>query len=200
LYLKIHFTGFVFRFTIRNLNNGITDTEQENMADNILLIGFMGVGKGRTARALAALTGLFTVDTDDLIESMTKMNVRNIFAEQGEAHFRQLEQQTADWLEYHVNGTVVSAGGGFFMVKNLRQIGQVVYLHSPLNSILEVMRSHPNAEAKMKKRPLLQDMARAEALFAERLPLYRQAADIEISVQGRDSGDVAAEIAARLRR
>jgi shikimate kinase len=140
------------------------------------------------------------VDTDDLIESMTKMNIRHIFAEQGEAYFRQLEQQTADWLEYHVSGTVVSAGGGFFMVKNLRRLGQVVYLHSQLESILETMRSHPNAAAKMKKRPLLQDMARAEALFAERLPFYRQAADMEISVQGRDSGDIAAEIATRLRR
>jgi shikimate kinase len=170
------------------------------MADNILLIGFMGVGKGRAARALAGLTGRFTVDTDDLIESMTKTRIRQIFAEQGEAHFRQLEQQAADWLEYHVSGTVVSAGGGFFMVKNLRRLGQVVYLHSPLDGILEAMRRHPNAEAKMKKRPLLQDFDRAETLFTERLPLYRQAADIEIAVQGRESEEIAADIAARLRR
>ena len=50
------------------------------MADNIILIGFMGVGKGRTARALAEKTGLFAVDTDDLIETMTKMKIRQIFA------------------------------------------------------------------------------------------------------------------------
>lgn len=169
------------------------------MADNIILIGFMGVGKGRTARALAALTGRFAVDTDDLIESMVKMKIRDIFAAQGEAQFRQLEQCCADWLERQVSGTVVSAGGGFFKVSNLKRLGQVIYLHSDLDGILEAMRSHPNAEQKMKKRPLLQDLARAESLFKERLPQYREAADMEIAVQGRGNADIAAEIAARLR-
>ncbi|MGX9727043.1 MAG: shikimate kinase [Candidatus Electronema sp. VV] len=169
------------------------------MADNIILIGFMGVGKGRTARALAALTGRFAVDTDDLIESMVKMKIRDIFAAQGEAEFRRLEQFCADWLERQVSGTVVSAGGGFFKVSNLKQLGQVIYLHSELDGILEAMRSHPNAEQKMKKRPLLHDLAKAEALFNERLPQYRQAADMEIAVRGRGNADIAAEIAARLR-
>ncbi|WP_417911522.1 shikimate kinase [Candidatus Electronema sp. TJ] len=170
------------------------------MADNIILIGFMGVGKGRTARALAALTGRFAVDTDDLIESMVKTKVRDIFAAQGEAHFRRLEQQAADWLERQVSGTIVSAGGGFFNVSNLKQLGKVVYLHSDLESIIKALRSAPNAESKMKKRPLLQDMVRAEALFAERLPRYRQAADFEVAVQGRENADIAAEIVEWLRR
>ena len=43
------------------------------MAENIILIGFMGVGKGRVARTLAAGTGRYTVDTDDLIETMVNM-------------------------------------------------------------------------------------------------------------------------------
>jgi shikimate kinase len=170
------------------------------MPDNIILIGFMGVGKGRTARALAALTDRFTVDTDDLIESMVKMKVRQIFASQGEARFRQMEQRTADWLEAHVRGTVVSTGGGFLKVSNIRRLGHVVYLHSTLEDILTAMRSYPNAEKRFKKRPLLQDLARAEALFAERLPQYRQAADMEIAVPGRTTADIAAEIASRLRQ
>ncbi len=169
------------------------------MADNILLIGFMGVGKGRTARALAEQTGRFTVDTDDLIESMTKTKIRQLFAEQGEAHFRQLEQRAADWLEYHVSGTVVSAGGGFFMVKNMQRLGKVIFLHSPLEAILAALRRQPDAEAKMKKRPLLQDLDQAERLFQERLPLYRRVADMEIAVEGRENADIAAEIAFRLR-
>ncbi|MCW5204049.1 shikimate kinase, partial [Desulfobulbus sp. US4] len=48
------------------------------MADNIILIGFMGVGKGRTARALAEQTSRFAVDTDDLIESMVNLKIRDI--------------------------------------------------------------------------------------------------------------------------
>ncbi|XOF34972.1 MAG: shikimate kinase [Candidatus Electrothrix sp. YB6] len=168
------------------------------MADNIILIGFMGVGKGRTARALAELSGRFAVDTDDLIESMVKKKIRRIFAEHGEARFRELEQQAADWLEAHVTGTVVSTGGGFFKVNNLKRLGSVVYLHSPVSDILASIHCHPNAAKKIKKRPLLQNLAQAEELFRERLPQYRLAADYEISVTGKEPQETAAEIIAEI--
>ncbi|MCI5222750.1 MAG: shikimate kinase [Candidatus Electrothrix sp. AR4] len=169
------------------------------MADNIILIGFMGVGKGRTARALSELTGRFTVDTDDLIESMVNTKIRNIFMEQGESGFRQLEKQAAHWLEYHVNGTVVSTGGGFFKVKNLHRLGSVVYLHSSVKDIFLSIRTHPNAKKKMKKRPLLQDLEQAQKLFKERLPQYRRVADFEIAVQGKEIQDIAEEISGLIR-
>lgn len=170
------------------------------MSNNIILIGFMGVGKGRTARELASISGRFAVDTDDLIESMVKMKIRSIFKEHGESWFRQIEQQTANWIEYHLSGTVVSTGGGFFQVKNISRLGQVVYLHAPVESILESMANHPRAKKKLKKRPLLSDLKQAGKLFTKRLPGYRHAADVEINVVDRDISDVALEIADRIRR
>lgn len=160
----------------------------------------MGVGKGRTARALAAECGCLAIDTDDLIESFTKSKIRDIFARQGEPAFRQLEQQVADWLEQQVQRTIVSTGGGFFMVENLARIGRVVYLHSSLKGILAAINKHPQAAQKIKKRPLLQDKDKAKALYQLRLPLYRQAADYEIDVEGRRSSEVAREIKALLVR
>jgi shikimate kinase len=168
------------------------------MNENILLIGFMGVGKGRTARALSALTGCFALDTDDLIESKTKRKIRHIFAEQGEAHFRDLEQQLADWLEEHVSGTVVSTGGGFFKVSNLRKLGRVIYLHAPVEEILHTMQHQENAKKKLKKRPLLHDVEKAKVLFAQRLPLYRAAADFEVVVGEKSAEALAQEILALL--
>lgn len=165
------------------------------MADNIILIGFMGVGKGRTARALAEQTGLFALDTDDLIESMTKMKIRQIFAVHGEPYFRQLEQQVADWLGKHVRNTIVSSGGGFFMVRKLgRKNDRVVYLHASLDAILAAVSGHPQAERKIKKRPLLQDLDKARLLYKERLPRYRAAADVELNVEGLGAEEVAAKI------
>lgn len=172
----------------------------EQVANNILLIGFMGVGKGRTARALAAETGCLAIDTDDLIESFTKTKIRDIFSHQGEPAFRQLEQQVAQWLENQVLRTVVSTGGGFFMVENLRRIGRVVYLHSSLKDILATINKHPQAAQKIKKRPLLQDKEKAKALYQVRLPLYRGVADYEIDVEGRRTSEVAQEIKALLAR
>jgi shikimate kinase len=157
------------------------------MADNIVLIGFMAVGKGRTARQLSRRTGLYTVDTDDLIESKVKESIKGIFDQQGEDAFRVLERQTARWLERSVRGTIVSTGGGFFKVPNLKGIGTVIFLDASLESILECIHAHPDAEGKIRKRPLLGDMAGARRLYKERLPQYREAADLVVKVK---QGDV----------
>lgn len=168
------------------------------MAGNIILIGFMGVGKGRTARQLSVLTGRFALDTDDMIESLNKKKIRNIFADQGEEAFRKIEQKTADWLQQEVSNTIVSTGGGFFMVNNIEKLGEIVYLHSSVEGIIKAIQNHPKAEKKIKKRPLLQDLNAAKELYSKRLPLYRKAADHEIDVEGKDITAVAEEIATLL--
>lgn len=169
------------------------------MKDNIVLIGFMGVGKGRTARSLAELTGMFALDCDDLIESYANKRIRNIFAEDGEPAFRELEQLVAKWLEKSVRGAVISTGGGFANVANLKSIGTVVYLHGDFDSIIAGIRSNPNAEKKIKKRPLLQDLAAARKLYDARLPIYRKLADVEVFMAERPIARVAEEIVERVK-
>ena len=164
------------------------------MKANIVLIGFMGVGKGRTARLLAEKTGMFAVDCDDLIESFSNKKVKRIFSEFGELHFRKLEKKVAVWLEKRVRNTIVSSGGGFFNVPNIRKIGKVVYLHSDFDQLLEAIYAHPNVKKKIKKRPLLNDIAKARELHETRLPLYREVSDIEIQVAGRTIEDITDEI------
>lgn len=169
------------------------------MADNVILIGFMGVGKGRTARALAAKTGYFTLDTDDLIETMVNMKIRKIFENRGEKHFRKLEQHTANWMRKNVSNTIISTGGGFFKVKKLGEGDKVVYLHCPLKKIMKEIEEAPNAAKKIRKRPLLQDMEKARILYSERLPGYRKVADIEVNVDGLTGEEVADIIIRKLK-
>ena len=168
------------------------------MADNIILIGFMGVGKGRVARALVEKTDMFAIDTDDLIESMANMKIRKIFEIHGEPYFRELEQRTADWLRRNVRNSIVSTGGGFFKVKKLGKKDKVVYLHSSLESIVSTMEAHPKAKKKIKKRPLLQNMKQSNTLYKERLPLYRKASDIEINVEQLEAEYIADKIVRKL--
>ncbi|HIP37793.1 MAG TPA: shikimate kinase [Desulfocapsa sulfexigens] len=168
------------------------------MKGNIVLIGFMGVGKGRTARMLAEKTGKFAVDCDDLIESFTNKKVKEIFAGSGEPHFRKLEKKVAKWLGKKVKDTIISTGGGFYNVPDIRKVGRIVYLHSDFDQILAAIQAHPNAKKKIKKRPLLKDLSKARALFKQRLPLYRDIADIEIKVKGRSIEDIADEIIKRV--
>ena len=168
------------------------------MAKNIVLVGFMGVGKGQVARALAAQISAFAVDCDDLIESALNMKVKKIFAIHGEEKFREMERQTALWLEKNVKKTVISTGGGFIKVPNLKKIGTVVYLHAKYDFIIDRIMSHPNAAKKMKKRPLLQDLQAAKKLYQTRLPIYRKIADHTIDVTGKDAATIADDICKKL--
>ena len=62
-------------------------------ADKLYLVGFMGAGKTTVARALGKRTGWRVEDIDERIEARERRTVAAIFAQQGEAYFRQLERQ-----------------------------------------------------------------------------------------------------------
>lgn len=161
---------------------------------NIILIGFMGVGKGSVAREIVKLSDLVALDTDDIIESMENRTIKKIFAQEGEEYFRALERKIAVWLQKEVKGTLISTGGGFFKVPNLSKIGTVVYLSAPFETIYNRILAHPNAEKKLRKRPLFQDIEKARKLYDERSVLYKKAADIVIDVSDKDIPEVAKEI------
>ena len=154
----------------------------------------MGVGKGTVARALVRKSGMFGLDTDDLIESIENKKVKAIFEEDGEEYFRAMEKKTAKWLSKNVTNTIISTGGGFFKVDNLNKIGKVIYLKSSFEGIIERLKAQPNAEQKFNKRPLLKDIEKAKALFEERAPIYEAKADIIINVENKLPNIIVKEI------
>jgi len=143
----------------------------------------MGVGKGTTARAFAKKYHVYNIDTDDLIESKEKKEVKKIFAKKGEAYFRDLEQQTADWIEKSVTGTLISCGGGFYKVDNLKKLGTVVLLDASFEWIHNRLKTAKNSEAKLAKRPLFSQEKEAKKLYKEREKAYRKLADVVIDVE-----------------
>ena len=162
---------------------------------NIIFIGFMGVGKGTIARAFAREINRFSLDTDDLIESMENRKIKDIFAQEGEAYFRKLEKKTAKWLEKNAKKAIISTGGGFFKVKNLEKIGTIVYLQSSFEGILKRLKEHEKADLKLAKRPLLADLEKAKKLFCERRFLYEAKADIIVDVEDRNVEEIVADLA-----
>ncbi|HZF71706.1 shikimate kinase [Sulfuricurvum sp.] len=161
---------------------------------NIVLIGFMGVGKGSVAREIVKLSSLVALDTDDIIESMENRRIKKIFAEEGEEYFRELERKVALWLQKEVKGTLISTGGGFFKVPNLKKIGTIVYLSAPFDTIHNRILAHPDAAKKLRKRPLFQDIEKAKKLYEERSALYKKVADIIIDVSDKELSEIAKEI------
>ena len=167
--------------------------------NNIILIGFMGVGKGTVARALVEKSNMFAIDTDDLIESMENRKIKKIFEVEGEAYFRALEKKTALWLEKNVNNTIISTGGGFYKQENINKIGKVVYLKSSFQGILDRINNSPNAVNKLKKTPLLQNMEEALKLYNSRVKEYEKVAKIVVDVENKDAKDIVKEILGQIK-
>jgi len=157
----------------------------------------MGVGKGTTARAFAKKYNIYNIDTDDLIESKEKKEVKKIFAKKGEAYFRAQEQATADWIETSVNGTFISCGGGFYKVNNLKKLGTVVLLDASFEWIHNRLKTAKNSKNKLAKRPLFSQEKEAKNLYKEREKAYKKLADVVIDVENLSLDEQLEEIAKR---
>lgn len=155
----------------------------------------MGVGKGTTARAFTKKYGTYIIDTDDLIESKEKKEVKKIFAKKGEAYFRAQEQETANWIEKCVTGTFISCGGGFYKVDNLKKLGTVVLLDASFEWIHNRLKTAKNSENKLAKRPLFSQEKEARKLYEEREKAYKKLADVVIDVESLTLDEQIAQIA-----
>jgi shikimate kinase len=164
------------------------------MKKNIILIGFMGIGKGTTARAYSKKYGSFIIDTDDLIESKENQKIKDMFEEKGEKYFRSLEQECANWIEVSVEHTFISCGGGFYNVNNLKKLGTVILLDASYDWIYNRLLTAENSKAKLKKRPLFSAPKKARKLYKDREKAYKEIADVIINIEDREMKDIIKEI------
>lgn len=149
----------------------MSHTSSPKQAKNVVLIGFMGTGKSSAGRLAAERLGLRLVDMDTMIEERAGKKISDIFAEDGEAHFRALESKLAAELG-HGHGMVIATGGGVVLnpanIPNLGRHGVVVCLRADPDVILKRVAQHTH-------RPLLETGEKAKAivdLLKKRKPLY----------------------------
>jgi shikimate kinase len=154
----------------------------------------MGAGKSAVGRQLARQLNMQFVDSDDVIEDRTGVDIAFIFEKEGDEGFRKRESRVIDELSQR-RGIVLATGGGAVIKdenrRNLAARGQVVYLHTSVAQQWARTR-------KGRHRPLLQQedpRGVLEALMQTREPLYRSIADLEIDTDGRKVNSVADEIA-----
>lgn len=146
------------------------------MSKNIVLIGFMGVGKSLAAQHLAVKLQLEVVSTDDLIVKQEGRPITEIFKDKGEAYFRALETQVVRALADRQN-IIIDCGGGIALnsenIEHLKKNGIVFYISADADEIYKNVKDQ-------KHRPLLNTpdpKGQIEALLATRRPYYEKAAD-----------------------
>lgn len=164
--------------------------------DAIYLIGFMGSGKTTVSQQLAKKLEVPVFDTDQEIVKLAGKTINEIFAVDGEEKFRDLESEILHSMP--LTDAVVSTGGGIIVSKKnrlfLKGSMNVVFLNADFSIIMERLKDDDT-------RPLLSKnkVEAAETLYNSRLPLYREAAYIEIDTSGKSVSLIVDEIIQRMK-
>lgn len=172
-------------------------------SSSVALIGYRGTGKTTVARLLASKLSYDWVDADVEVELQAGKSIATIFEESGEQAFRDLESQVVAELCQRER-TVLALGGGAILREENRnwiaKCSKVVWLQATATTIAErVLGDSTTAD----RRPNLTNrggLHEIEQLLAEREPIYRACATLEVDTEDRDPADIATEIVASLDR
>jgi shikimate kinase len=148
----------------------------------IVLVGLMGAGKTSVGRRLAEKLGIPFVDADHEIETAAGKTIPEIFADHGEAYFREGERRVISRL-LQAGAQVLATGGGAYMNDEtragIREHGVSVWLRADLPLLMKRVSKRPG-------RPLLQNddpEAVMRGLVEKRYPVYAEA---DVTVESRD--------------
>ena len=157
----------------------------------------MGAGKTSVGRYVAEQLGFEFVDTDALIESRTGKTITQIFATDGEAHFRSLEHAVVEQLATRDN-VVISTGGGLptnqANLDSLKTHALIVCLWASADRIWDRVKNQSH-------RPLLQTpnpQERIKEMLKSRAPFYRQA-DVLLHTDNRSQRQVCQQVLQQFR-
>lgn len=148
----------------------IRKLEKENQ--NIILIGMPGVGKSTIGRKLADKLGMDYYDTDQMIELEAGKTIPEIFDQEGEESFRELEIQASRELGNLTNAVISTGGGVVSREENyyiLAERGRIVFLNRDITKL------------PVEGRPISQSMP-IERIYKTRLPEYKAWADKEVDL------------------
>ena len=141
---------------------------------NIVLIGMPACGKSTIGYWLSKKIGYPLLDTDKYLEEKENRIISDIFSNEGEEYFRNLETKYLKELS-EKEGFIISTGGGAVKKKEnidiLKKNGIVIFLNREINDISKENHKH---------RPLLQDINNIQKLYDERIDLYKKYSDIII--------------------
>src|SRR5512135_2902183 len=167
------------------------------MFKNIILTGFMGVGKTSVGTRLAKDLGFTFVDTDDLIEADQRMTITDIFAKFGEPRFREIESRIVQQVMTGENQVISTGGGAVIRDGNrtaFKKAGLVVCLSARPEVIYERIKHEIH-------RPLLQTpdpLSKIKELLESRAAFYAQA-DMIIDTSEKTVDDVICGIKERIK-
>jgi shikimate kinase len=170
-----------------------------NLRENIVLVGFMGSGKSSIGRSIAKRLGYRFLDSDQVVIERARRPIAQIFAEEGEDKFRDLETSALASLR-EVEHCVIATGGGAVLRESnrrlLRELGFVACLKASEEVIFRRV-------SRTNKRPLLRTENPRETLhklLTERQAAYEETAQFTLDTTNLTQPEAAETIMEEARR
>lgn len=167
----------------------------ERRRPKVVLMGPPGAGKSTVARKIATLTGWTVLDTDLVIEERAGKPIGEIFVDDGEPAFRDLEREVvAEAIATH-DGILALGGGSVMDPRTEADLSDCFVVFLDVSLAHAAPRVGFNAA-----RPLLLGNPRAQwqQLMAGRRPTFERIATVTVSTDGRTAAAVARDIVGRL--
>ncbi|TCZ74431.1 shikimate kinase [Flaviaesturariibacter aridisoli] len=148
-------------------------------AGRLFLVGFMGCGKSYWGRQLGPALGVPFIDLDERIEEHAGKSINEIFAEEGEEYFRQLEKETLHLLTESHSEFVMATGGGtpcfYKNIDYMKEKGRTLWINCSVECL------HARLLTERDRRPLVRDLGEEQLRayifrkFGDRRIFYQQA-------------------------
>ena len=165
---------------------------------NIYLIGYRGTGKSTVAPLVAEMLGPSwqAVDMDPLIEEQAESTIAEIFADEGEAGFRDRESQILTMLAQK-NQHVIATGGGVIERPGNHELltdGFVVWLTAPPEVILERVSSDKLTASRRPNLTTQGGLDEIDKILTRRTPIYQSVAQLTLSTESATPAELARQI------
>ncbi|MCW2522264.1 MAG: Shikimate kinase [Frankiales bacterium] len=154
----------------------------------VVLIGFMGAGKTTVGTLLAEALQRPFLDSDQYLEQQLGRAVREVFATDGEARFRQLEHEAVLALLAGPDAVIALGGGAVGDERTRAALGQAAVVYLRVSYPESMSRVHGDQFRPLLHRPEL------DQVYLERLPLYEELAAVTLDTDGRAPSELVEDI------
>ncbi len=168
---------------------------------NLALIGYRGTGKTTVARALSERLGWEMIDADTQLEIQAGRTIKQIFADNGEQTFRDLETRILKELCAHENHVLSLGGGVILRAENRTAIKSrcvTAWLTASSATLFARIHDDPTTSERRPNLTAAGGLTEIEHLLAAREPHYRECADCIVATDDRSPDSIADEILKQL--
>lgn len=169
---------------------------------NVFLIGYRGSGKSTVAAALSQQLGWPWLDADAELERRAGKTIKQIFDDQGEQAFRDLESAIVADLAAR-DRQIIALGGGAVLREQNRQAlagrGKIVWLKATPEALLARIDADQTTAARRPNLTTHGGLAEIRKLLADRTPIYEACADLTIGTEDTTPAEIARHIIAAIK-